>query len=33
LLLEIRDLLRAQQGLGAGTDPTGPGMTSLPGQL
>ena len=33
LLVEIRDLLRAQQGLGAGHDPSGPGTTSLPGQL
>lgn len=33
LLLEIRDLLRAQQGLGPGGDPSGPGTTSLPGQL
>ena len=33
LLVEIRDLLRAQQGLGAGHDPLGPGTTSLPGQL
>jgi len=33
LLLEIRDLLRAQQGLGAGRDPSGPGTTTLPGQL
>ena len=33
LLLEIRDLLRAQQGLDAGRDPSGPGTTTLPGQL
>ena len=33
LLVEIRDLLRAQQGLGAGHDPSGPGITTLPGQL
>ena len=33
LLLEIRDLLRAQQGMGPGGDPSGPGTTSLPGQL
>ena len=33
LLLEIRDLLRAQQGMGPGHDPTGPGTTALPGQL
>lgn len=33
LLVEIRDLLRAQQGMGAGHDPTGPGTTVLPGQL
>ena len=33
LLVEIRDLLRAQQGLTAGHDPSGAGMTSLPGQL
>ncbi|MCF6744183.1 large conductance mechanosensitive channel protein MscL [Blastococcus sp. KM273128] len=33
LLVEIRDLLRAQQGRGPGADPTGPGTTSLPGQL
>ena len=33
LLVEIRDLLRAQQGLGAGHDPSGLGTTSLPGQL
>lgn len=33
LLLEIRDLLRAQQGMGPGGDPSGPGTTSLPGRL
>src|SRR3954452_11788160 len=33
LLVEIRDLLRAQQGMGAGHDPSGPGTTTLPGQL
>jgi large conductance mechanosensitive channel len=33
LLLEIRDLLRAQQGMGPGRDPSGPGTTTLPGQL
>ncbi|TFV63343.1 UNVERIFIED_ORG: large conductance mechanosensitive channel protein MscL [Bacillus sp. AZ43] len=33
LLVEIRDLLRAQQGQGAGPDPIGPGTTTLPGQL
>ena len=33
LLLEIRDLLRAQQGMGPGHDPSGPGTTALPGQL
>jgi large conductance mechanosensitive channel len=33
LLLEIRDLLRAQQGLAPGHDPSGPGTTVLPGQL
>ena len=33
LLVEIRDLLRAQQGLGAGHDASGPGTTALPGQL
>ena len=33
LLVEIRDLLRAQQGQGRGNDPTGPGTTVLPGQL
>jgi large conductance mechanosensitive channel len=33
LLIEIRDLLRAQQGLAPGADPTGPGTTSLPGRL
>jgi large conductance mechanosensitive channel len=33
LLLEIRDLLRSQQGMGPGHDPSGPGTTVLPGQL
>lgn len=33
LLLEIRDLMRAQQGMGPGHDPSGPGTTVLPGQL
>jgi large conductance mechanosensitive channel len=33
LLAEIRDLLRAQQGAGPGHDPSGPGTTTLPGQL
>jgi large conductance mechanosensitive channel len=33
LLAEIRDLLRAQRGLEAGPKPSGPGTTSLPGQL
>jgi large conductance mechanosensitive channel len=33
LLVEIRDLLRAQRGQGPGHDPTGPGMTTLPGRL
>ena len=33
LLLDIRDLLRAQQGMGPGHDPSGPGTTALPGQL
>jgi len=33
LLVEIRDLLRAQQGTGAGPDPSGPGTTTLPGRL
>ena len=33
LLVEIRDLLRAQQGAGPGGDPSGPGTTSLPGRL
>ena len=33
LLVEIRDLLRAQQGLGPGADRSGPGTTVLPGQL
>src|SRR4051795_4406983 len=33
LLLEIRDLLRAQQGRSPGAAPSGPGTTTLPGQL
>jgi large conductance mechanosensitive channel len=33
LLVEIRDLLRAQHGRGPGQDPVGPGTTALPGQL
>ncbi|MGY1636699.1 large conductance mechanosensitive channel protein MscL [Geodermatophilus sp. SYSU D00742] len=33
LLAEIRDLLRAQQGAGPGPDRSGPGTTTLPGQL
>ena len=33
LLLEIRDLLRSQQGSGPGHDPSGPGTTTLPGRL
>ena len=33
LLVEIRDLLRAQQGMGPGADRSGLGVTSLPGQL
>ncbi|WP_254920460.1 large conductance mechanosensitive channel protein MscL [Blastococcus mobilis] len=33
LLVEIRDLLRAEQGRGPGQDPSGPGTTTLPGQL
>jgi large conductance mechanosensitive channel len=33
LLVEIRDLLRAQQGQGRGSDPSGPGTTVLPGRL
>ncbi|MGY1746934.1 large conductance mechanosensitive channel protein MscL [Blastococcus sp. SYSU D00695] len=33
LLVEIRDLLRAQQGAGPGRDPSGPGTTTFPGQL
>jgi large conductance mechanosensitive channel len=33
LLVEIRDLLRAQRGAGPGGDPTGPGTTTLPGRL
>jgi large conductance mechanosensitive channel len=33
LLTEIRDLLRTRQGAGPGHDPSGPGTTTLPGQL
>jgi large conductance mechanosensitive channel len=33
LLVEIRDLLRAQQGQRPGSDPSGPGTTVLPGRL
>ena len=33
LLVEIRDLLRAQQGMDPGADPSGMRATSLPGQL
>ncbi|HEV7872030.1 MAG TPA: large conductance mechanosensitive channel protein MscL [Modestobacter sp.] len=33
LLVEIRDLLRAQQGRGPGHEPSGPGATTLPGRL
>ncbi|MGY1639757.1 large conductance mechanosensitive channel protein MscL [Geodermatophilus sp. SYSU D00703] len=33
LLVEIRDLLRAQQGAGPGRDPSRPGATTPPGQL
>jgi large conductance mechanosensitive channel len=33
LLVEIRDLLRAQQGQRPAAAPSGPGTTSLPGQL
>jgi large conductance mechanosensitive channel len=33
LLVEIRDLLRAQQGTGPGHDPSRVGTTTLPGQL
>ena len=33
LLIEIRDLLRAQQGLEPGADPSGPGTTSMAGRL
>jgi large conductance mechanosensitive channel len=33
LLVEIRDLLRAQHGAGPGQAASGPGMTTLPGQL
>jgi large conductance mechanosensitive channel len=32
LLLEIRDLLRSQQGMGPGQDPSGPGTTAMPRQ-
>jgi len=33
LLVEIRDLLRAQEGMRPGHDPSGPGTTTLPGRL
>jgi large conductance mechanosensitive channel len=33
LLVEIRDLLRAQQESGPGPDPSGPGTSTLPGRL
>ncbi|MGK5170908.1 large conductance mechanosensitive channel protein MscL [Geodermatophilus sp. CPCC 205761] len=33
LLVEIRDLLRAQQGAGPGPDPSGPGTATLPWRL
>jgi large conductance mechanosensitive channel len=33
LLVEIRDLLRAQRGRGPGADPSGPGTPTLPGRL
>jgi large conductance mechanosensitive channel len=33
LLVEIRNLLRAQQSRGPGADPSGPGTTTLPGRL
>ncbi len=33
LLVEIRDLLRSQQGLPAAENPIGPGTSALPGQL
>jgi large conductance mechanosensitive channel len=33
LLVEIRDLLRAQQGADPGGSPGGPGTTTLPGRL
>lgn len=33
LLVEIRDLLRAQEGRGPGGSPSGPGTTTLPGRL
>jgi large conductance mechanosensitive channel len=32
LLLEIRDLLRSQQGMGPGHDPSSPGTTAMPRQ-
>ena len=32
LLMEIRDLLRAQQGLAPGADPSGPGTSTLSGR-
>jgi large conductance mechanosensitive channel len=32
LLVEIRDLLRAQHGRGPGNDPSGPGTTNVTGQ-
>jgi large conductance mechanosensitive channel len=33
LLIEIRDLLRTQQGLEPGADPSGPGTTTLSGRI
>jgi large conductance mechanosensitive channel len=33
LLVEIRDLLRAQQGSGPGPDPSGPGTSTMLGRL
>ena len=33
LLVEIRDLLRSQQGMSQKENPIGPGTTALPGQL
>ena len=33
LLVEIRDLLRSQRGMGSGHDPSEPVTTALPGQL